>query len=601
MKKCSSYNKSKPISVLNIKVSIVIPVYNVDKYLHKCLDCIANQSLKEIEVICVNDGSTDMSLSILENYAKKDKRFIVFNQQNQGAGQSRNNGLNYATGEYLLFMDADDWIDKRFCEELYNAAKAGKADIVETTKSYNFYTNGHQELFNKRKMIGFVANGNYFRRDVVWDKLFRADFVRKNNILFSNGLCHNDAFFTLQSLYYSNKIVKVDTAIYYHNKGNENSIRHTKTDKKLLSQLDMFIIEIDFINSHYFSYDEYKHNYHKLYKTAKRKYKYIKAVDAKIEYKKKLLYIKQNNKFPYPKILAGIKNLFSRKHREEYAAKLIPLDRYPEELKKKYFSKMKRQLDLNNPVSFNEKIQWLKLYDSTPLKSLLADKYRSKKYVGNLIGEDHIIPLLGVWDNFDDIDFEMLPDSFVLKCNHGCRMNLIVKDKSKLNLKKAKKNFDTWMKEDFGLMKGFQLHYCSIPRKIIAEEYVNLNEKGVVKEYKFYCYNDKCRHVLVCEEGDTKKEYINFDMDYNCLMLSPRSTYREKILLPDNFDEMVKIAEKLSQGFLFVRVDLYNTKGKIYFSEMTFTPGSGFNTYYPEWDNKLGSYLRLNHLEKVNE
>ena len=137
-----------------------------------------------------------------------------------------------------------------------------------------------------------------------------------------------------------------------------------------------------------------------------------------------------------------------------------------------YFEKTGNMLNLDNPITFNEKIQWLKLYDSTPAKTKLADKYLVKEWVNNKLGEDICIPLLGVWDRADDIDFEKLPDKFVLKCNHGAGYNIVVKNKKHLDIKKTVQKLNSWLKENYAYKYGFEMHYASIPRKIIAEKYI---------------------------------------------------------------------------------------------------------------------------------
>ena len=573
------------------KISVIIPIYNTEKYLDKCLSGILSQSISDIEVICVNDGSTDNSLQILDEYAKKDLRIKIVSQVNQGAGHSRNRGIKEATGEYLSFIDADDWIDNKFLEKALSTAEKTNADIVETTKSYNVYSDNEAKLFNKKNAKGFIANGRCFRRDVVWDKLFKAEFIKKNDITFPNGLCHNDAYFLLQSLYYNANIVQDNEAIYYHNKANETSIRFKPSDKKLLSQLDMFILEIEFLNTHYFHYTDYKHNYNKLLRTAKRKRKYIKDKDNLKIYDKKLNEIKLLNKYPFSQVTAFFKKIFVTRFREEITnTKALP-EKYPELLKKWYFKKLKRHLDLDDPKTFNEKIQWLKLYDSTPLKTRLADKYLVRDWVKEQIGDKYLIPLLGVYKSIDEVDFDKLPEKFVLKCNHGSGMNAII-TKKECNFKKLKRKFNRWMRENFGFAKGLQLHYNYIPHRIIAEEYVT-----PLEDFKFYCYNGKCMHVLHKTEQNSKAQYCNFDRDLRCLPLSPKSAVKE-IVLPENFEEMLSLAEKLSKDFVFVRVDLYLSGTKIYFSELTFTPSSGANTYTDEWDYKLGQFLLINK-EKI--
>jgi glycosyltransferase involved in cell wall biosynthesis len=555
------------------KISVIIPVYNTEKYLSQCLDSVLAQTFDDFEVICVNDGSTDGSLAILEEYAQKDKRVKIINHKNSGAGYSRNAGVDAAQGDYLSFIDADDWIDVHF---------------IETTKSYNYYSIDNIKLFNKCNAQGFIANGTFFRRDVVWDKLFKTDFIKNNKIIFLNGLCHNDAYFLLQSLYHKATVVQDFEAIYWHNKANENSIRYKPSDAKLLSQLDMFILEIEFLNSHFFTFYDYRHNYFKLLRTAKRKRKYVQSPENKKLYNEKLKIIKQLNKYPWGYSTLLFKKIFSSRFREELRNSRALPEEYPEILKKWYFKKLHKPLNLENPQTFNEKIQWLKLYDSTFKKTLLTDKYQVREYVRRAIGEEYLVPLIGVYSKFDDIDFETLPDKFVLKCNHGSGMNAIITDKTKINKKKLKAKFDEWMRENFGFVKGLQLHYNYIPHRIIAEEYIY-----PLIDYKFYCYNGKCIHILQKKENNQKNEYCNFDREFNCLPLSPKST-NKRISVPKYFNNMLYLAEKLATDFNFVRVDFYLNQNKVYFSELTFTPSSGVNTYTDEWDKKLGQFLTIN-------
>lgn len=574
------------------KISVIVAIYNVAPYLERCLDSILNQTFQDFEIIGINDGSTDNSLEILEKYAHRDKRIKIINQTNSGAGYSRNIGIAHAAGTYLSFIDSDDWIDPQFLEKVYRLALQSDADIVETMKSYNYYSTDNIKLFNKKNACGFIANGTFFRRDVIWDKLFKTSFIRNHQIIFSNGLCHNDAYFLLQSLYHRATVAHDYEAVYWHNKANENSIRYKPSDNKLLSQLDMFILEIEFLNSHFFTFYDYRHNYNKLLRTAKRKRKYIKAPENQKKYAEKLATILKLNKYPYTPCGILLRQLFCSRFREELRnSKALP-EEYPNILKKWYSRKLGRSLNLENPQTFNEKIQWLKLNDSTLEKTVLTDKFQVREYIKKNIGGQYLVPLLGIYAKFDDIDFAALPEKFVLKCNHGSGMNAIITDKKSANLKKLKNRFDQWMRENFGLIKGLQLHYNLIPHKIIAEEYLS-----PLEDYKFYCYNGKCMHILHKSENNKKTEYCNFDRDLNCLPLSPKSTIK-KIAVPQDFSEMLALAEKLAAGFMFVRVDFYLHQNRIYFSELTFTPSSGANSYTEYWDKKLGQFLKINIKEE---
>ena len=163
---------------------------------------------------------------------------------------------------------------------------------------------------------------------------------------------------------------------------------------------------------------------------------------------------------------------------KSFLFKYVPVKCYPVYLKDFYFHKTGKQLDLENPQTFNEKIQWLKLYDSTPLKTKLADKYLVRDWVKEKIGEEYLIPLLGVWENFDDIDFDKLPDKFVLKANHGSAWNIIVTDKNSFDKKSAKKKFDKWLRTDYSL-KSFETHYRNIKNSCVLT--VKLNMSGLIK------------------------------------------------------------------------------------------------------------------------
>lgn len=170
----------------------------------------------------------------------------------------------------------------------------------------------------------------------------------------------------------------------------------------------------------------------------------------------------------------------------DYYAQLSP-QAYASELQEWFWDVMGKKLDLDNPRTYNEKIQWLKLYDSTPLKTRLADKYLVRDWVKEKIGEEYLVPLLGVWDSFDEIDFDALPQSFVLKANHGCGWNLIVKDKRLLDREDARRKFQTWMKLNFAYRNGLELHYMNIRPRIIAEAYLE-NDHDDLNDYKVFCF-----------------------------------------------------------------------------------------------------------------
>lgn len=264
-------------------------------------------------------------------------------------------------------------------------------------------------------------------------------------------------------------------------------------------------------------------------------------------------------------------------------------------LKIKYRLEMGKKLNLDNPQTFNEKLQWLKLYDRKDIYTTMVDKYEAKKYVANIIGEEYIIPTLGIYDKFDDIDFNSLPNQFVMKCTHDSGGIIICKDKSMFNKKQAEKKINKHLKKNY--YNNFrEWPYKNVKPRIIVEKYMQDNFTEL-QDYKFFCFNGKPYMILVCSNRNGNYKNTDFfDTDWKKLNLT-RANYqnsKEKIVKPQKLEKMVEIAEKLSQNTHFLRVDLYEINGKVYFGELTFFPSSGFEGFKPEiYDNKLGNLITL--------
>ena len=261
---------------------------------------------------------------------------------------------------------------------------------------------------------------------------------------------------------------------------------------------------------------------------------------------------------------------------------------------KKVFNK---NIDWENPKTYNEKLQWLKINDRNPLYTTLVDKYAVKDYVANIIGKEHVIETYGVWDKFDDIDFNSLPNQFVLKCTHDSGGLVIVKDKTKLNKKTAKAKIEKSLKTNFYLA-GREWPYKNVPRKIIAEKFMTNGDKGLV-DYKFFCFDDEVKFLFLSQglESHDTAEMAFVDLNGNILNFS-RSDFKQmqEVELPNNWEEVKKTAEKLCKhlGVPFVRVDVYSIENEVYFSEITFYPCSGFLPFEPKSaDLELGNMIKL--------
>ena len=257
------------------------------------------------------------------------------------------------------------------------------------------------------------------------------------------------------------------------------------------------------------------------------------------------------------------------------------------ELSRRYEAMFGRKLDWENPKTYNEKIHVSKLYMPTPLKTRLADKFAAREWIAERIGSEYLVPLLGVYDSFDDIDFDALPDKFVIKCTHDSKSVTVVRDKSKINMGMLRAKYEGFLKRDWGMMT-LEMHYRDIPRKIIIERYIG----DVINEYKFYCFGGRPYYCFVTfGRRDVDLSISFYDMDW---VLQPftrpdHKTHNATVPRPAEYDRMKELAAKLCVGFDHVRVDLYLVEGRIYSGEMTFATANGFGRLDPdEWDYRLG-------------
>lgn len=275
----------------------------------------------------------------------------------------------------------------------------------------------------------------------------------------------------------------------------------------------------------------------------------------------------------------------------KYALRFIPDRAY---IQIYYFSHFRHFANLKKPTTYNEKLNWLKLYDRNPLYTKIVDKYEVKEYIAEKIGEEYVIPTLGVWDHFDDIDFDALPDQFVLKCTHDSEGLVICKDKSKLDLKAAKKKIEAALKLNFYYI-GREWPYKNVKPRIIAEQYMEDHVDGELRDYKFFCFDGEPKAMFVASDraiNATKFDY--FDLEYNHLDIKQHYPNAGKVRKPVTFEKMIEFSKVLSKGMPHVRVDFYEVDGKLYFGELTLYHFSGFMPFQPaKWDRIFGDWIKL--------
>jgi len=296
-----------------------------------------------------------------------------------------------------------------------------------------------------------------------------------------------------------------------------------------------------------------------------------------------------------PKIKKALKNPY-------YACELIlnQLAKYVSDehfVKWKYYLNFHKKLDLEDPQTYNEKLQWLKLYDKHDEYTQMVDKYEAKKYVAQIIGEEYIIPTLGVYDCFEEIDFSALPKQFVLKCTHNSGGVFVCKEKEKFDVESTRRQVNKWLKKN-PYWKNREYPYKNVKPRIIIEQYMEDESGYELKDYKFFCFDGAAKCVFVASDrgkDDEETKFDFYDIEWNLLPFTNGHPNSNKHMdKPENYNKMVEIAQKLSQGVPHVRVDLYNINGHIYFGELTFFHWSGLMPFDPaEWDLKMGEFLQL--------
>ncbi len=296
--------------------------------------------------------------------------------------------------------------------------------------------------------------------------------------------------------------------------------------------------------------------------------------------------------------MIDLRKIFSSKVRGKlmYLLSFLPDKLY---LRIFYFSTTGKLINFKTPKGFNEKLQWLKVNDRRPEYTKLVDKLAVREHIANVLGEEYLFPLLGKWESFEEIDFNTLPEQFVLKCNHDSGSTKVIKSKSSLtqsDFEEMRAFYTKRLSRDF-FYAGREYPYKGIKPYIIAEQLMtdeNDKEKSI-EDYKFFCFNGIPKIMFVATDRATDCKFDFYDMDFNHLdLINIHPNTDKHIEKPKMFDEMKEIAAKLSKGMRHVRIDLYELNGKIYFGEYTFFHGGGFQLCQPpEWEHRLGDWIDL--------
>ncbi len=267
-------------------------------------------------------------------------------------------------------------------------------------------------------------------------------------------------------------------------------------------------------------------------------------------------------------------------------------------LKRKFYAQNKVKLNLDNPLTFNDKLNWLKLYDRNDEYIKMVNKYTAKQWISDRIGDKYIIPTIGVWEKVSDINFDELPQQFVIKCTHASGANIICTNKSKLDIRKLKKKLNKWMRKNW-FWYGREWPYLNCKHQIIVEKFmVDDNDNtgdSATTDYKFFCFNGEPKVMYISKDKSHDPRTDFFDMNFNHLPIVIKDPNSDKLPeKPDQFEEMIELSKKLSVGFRHIRIDFYVFNSKIYVGELTFYHCSGFSIIKPyEWNVKMGEWISI--------
>lgn len=268
-------------------------------------------------------------------------------------------------------------------------------------------------------------------------------------------------------------------------------------------------------------------------------------------------------------------------------------------LKLRYRANMGKRLNLKHPQTFNEKLQWLKLHDRNPRYTMMVDKYEVKKYIAETIGEEYVIPTLGVWERFDDINFDALPNRFVLKCTHDSGSVVVCREKATFDKKAAQTKLEKCLKRNYYYSER-EWPYKNVKPRIIAEQYMEDFAKNGLRDYKYFCFNGEPKMILVSEGSEnhatSKVSFVDMNGKKMPVERSDYAPFAGEIQMPSNMGQMGAVARKIADMIdsSFVRVDLYSVNNRVYFSEITLTPCAGMTPFKPmEWDKKIGDWITL--------
>jgi glycosyltransferase involved in cell wall biosynthesis len=573
-------------------VSVVISALNAEKYIGTAIDSILAQTYTNFELIIINDGSTDNTEDIILSY--KDRRIrLVKNETNLGLAKSLNKGIKLADGKYIARLDADDIAAKdRF--EVQIKYLEYKPEIAVCGSYYRAFSEDNSTIIRQPLISEQIKIRLFFE-----NPMGHPTVMMRNQIFKKDNYSYNESFRTAQDYdlwcrishkYDITNLPFVLTDYRIHSSQvSSTPLEQLRADRVILIRQAEYLLKRKLTKKEQFTHFQLMKRTKGLNSPHLNHTKVIEWIKLLLEANNR------NNVYDQEAFKREMSRWFQITDTSDKMLISLNSEEIEREFIRKRFLKIyKRNMNFDSPQTWNEKIQVLKFSYKRNKKEVtkLTDKYLVREYVKNIVGEKYLNKLYAVYDKVDNIDFDRLPDKFVIKLNHGSGYNIICKDKVNLDLSTIKTKLKRWYEQNYYYL-GYEWNYKNIRPLIIIERLLEDSTKDILIDYKFHVFNGRPLYIQVDVDRFLNQKRCFYNTKWKKQPFTLGYPYYEgKIEEPNNLDEMIDIAKKLAAHYESVRIDLYNIAGKIYFGEITFFPGNGFESFYPYkhdfiWGNKL--------------
>ncbi len=594
-------------------VSVLMCVYNTKlSYLKESIDSILNQTYKELEFVIVNDGSTDTEVcDYLNTLPNNDSRIKLVNlEENMGLTKALNKGLDMCHGFYIARMDADD-ISKP--ERIEQQVKYMDENEEVSLLGTDIETFGENVIsVNTENEYAIIDNWELYRIESIFGHsgpphptfMFRSQFLNEHKIKYPENIVNAQDYGIMAEILKNGGVIRKLRKSLLMYRVHENQITSNRSDKQLYYQGLASEGYVRFLFPFLSNQEIMAFAHLKDFSYSCAIHYYKEAVKKVIEYNNKnalfdkSLFEKHIKKYLRKRVSKKITRELHLKADEILYDVSFILSRFESDKKyieKNYIKKIGTKPDLDKPITYNEKLQWLKLNDRKPIYHALVDKYEVKNYISANVGEKYAIPNLGKWTSIEEIDFDKLPDSFVLKCTHDSGSIVVVQNKKDFNKDEACRILQKSLKTDY-YRHSREWVYKGVKPGIIAEPLLEDGSgKGLV-DYKVHCFEGEPKYIEVIGERDFHNhtgKVAFYDFEWNRLNWSfgDYPFFENDISRPSDLEKVYEISKKLSSEFKYIRLDYYLLSTGPIIGEITFYPSAGFNVYNDVWTKELDVML----------